>query len=159
MRYNVRVLASLCLLSAAVAAWPPHHLQAFGVPTSALIPAQATVKPPDTSAGRALTEFVTSFNTGGKTRQTWLETRTTVEDEMRANLLEIDAQLLAKYGPMAVLRIISSSDESVVAVVRHGTSDRHAHLTIAVEPSAPHKVVNVGMRPATPEEIKGGAGE
>jgi hypothetical protein len=159
MRYNVRVLASLCLLSAAVAAWPPHHLQAFGVPTSALIPAQATVKPPDTPAGRALTEFVTSFNTGGKTRQTWLETRTTVEDEMRANLLEIDAQLLAKYGPMAVLRIISSSDESVVAVVRHGTSDRHAHLTIAVEPAAPHKVVNVGMRPATPEEIKGGAGE
>ena len=159
MRYNVRVFASLCLMSAAVAAWPPHHLLASGVPTSAMIPAQVAVKPPDTPAGRALTEFVTSFNTGGKTRQTWLETRTTVEDEMRANLLEIDAQLLAKYGPMAVLRIISSSEESVTAVVRHGTSDRHAHLTLAVEPSAPHKVVNVGMRPATPEEIKGGAGE
>ena len=157
MRHHVRVLASFCLLTAAVAARPPHHLQASVVPTSAMIPAQVTVKPPDTPPGRALTEFVDSFNAGGKTRQTWLETRTTVEDEMRANLLDIDAQLLAKYGPMAVVRILSSTEESVVAIVRHGTSDRHAHLMIAVEPTAPHKVVNIGMRPATPEEIKGGA--
>lgn len=127
--------------------------------TPAMIPAQATARPPDTPAGRALTEFVDSFNAGGKTRQTWLETRTTVGDEQRAELLEIDAQLLGKYGPMAVLRILSSSEESLAAVVRHGKSDRHAHLTITVEPSAPHKIVNVGMRPATPEEIKGGAGE
>jgi hypothetical protein len=130
--------------------------------TSAVFPAQAaapTVKAPDTPAGRALTEFVDSFNAGGQTRQTWLETRTTVEDEPRANLLKIDAQLLQKYGPLTVVRLVSSSQELVAAVVRHGTSDRHGYLTIAVDPTAPHKVVNFGMRAATPEEIKGGAGE
>jgi len=159
MRHNVLVLAGVCALSAAVAA-RPHEIRTAGVPTSAMVPAQAagpTVKAPDTPSGRALTEFVDSFNAGGKTRQTWMETRTTVEDETRANLLNIDAQLLQKYGPLAVVRIVNSSQESVTAIVRHGTSDRHGYLTIAVEPTAPHKVVNIGMRPATPEEIKGGA--
>jgi hypothetical protein len=156
MRHQVLVLASLCLLSAAVAA-RPHAIQAAVIPTLAMPPAQAAapaVKSPDTPSGRALTEFVDSFNAGGKTRQTWLETRTTVEDEPRANILQIDAQLLEKYGPLTVVRIVSSSAESVAAVIRHGTSDRHGYLTIDIEPTAPHKVVNVGMRPATPEEIK-----
>jgi hypothetical protein len=31
----------------------------------------------------------------------------------------------------------------------------HGYLTIAVEPAAPHKVVDFGMRAAKPEEIKG----
>ena len=68
-------------------------------------------------------------------------------------------QLLQKYGRLTVVRIVSSSQELVAAVVRHGTSDMHGYLTIAIEPTAPHKVVNLGMRAATPEEIKGGAGE
>ena len=154
MRTNVLVLASLCLLSAAVAA-RPHDIHTSVVLTSAMRPAQATVKTPDTPAGRALTEFVDSFNASGKTRQAWLETRTTMEEEPRANIVKIDAQLLQKYGPLAVVRIVNSSQESLAAVVRHGTSDMHGYLTIAVEPAAPHKVVNFGMRAATPEEIKG----
>ena len=119
--------------------------------------AAATVKTPDTPAGRALTEFVDSFNSGGKTRQTWLETRTTVQD--RANILKMDARLLQEYGPMTVVRLVSSSPEKVVAIVRHGKSYVHGLLTIDVEPTTPHKVVNLGMRGATPEEIKGGAAE
>ena len=128
---------------------------------AAMVTAQAapTVKTPDTPAGRALTEFVDSFNAGGKTRQTWVETRTTVEEGPRANILKMDAQLLQQYGPMAVARILSSSDTKIVAVVRHDKSDAHGHLTIDVEPAAPHKVTNLGMRGATPEEIKGGAAE
>lgn len=155
---HVVVLASLCLLSAAVAA-QPNEIQSTEAPTSAMRPAQATVKAPDTPAGRALTEFVDSFNAGGNTRQTWLETRTTLEDEPRANIVKIDAQLLQKYGPLTVVRIVSASQELVAAIVRHGTSDMHGYLTIAVEPTAPHKVVDLGMRAATPEEIKGGVGE
>ena len=161
MRTSVHVLVvtSLCLVSAGVAA-RPHHLQPSVVLLSAVFPAQAapTVKAPDTPAGRALTKFVDSFNAGGKTRQTWLETRTTVEDEARANILKVDAQLLQEYGALSIVRIASSSQALVAAVVRHGTSDRHGYLTISVEPTAPHKVVDIGMRPATPEEIKGGAG-
>lgn len=154
MRTTVHVLASFCLLSAAAAA-QPNDIQTSEVPASAMRPAQATVKAPDTPAGRALTEFVDSFNAGGKTRQTWLETRTTMEEEPRANIAKIDAQLLQKYGPLTVVRIVNSSQESLAAVVRHGTSDMHGYLTIAVEPTAPHKVVDFGMRAATPEEIKG----
>ena len=129
---------------------------------AAMVTAQAaapTVKAPDTPAGRALTEFVDSFNSGGKTRQTWLETRTTVQEGPRANILKMDAQLLQEYGPMTVVRIVSSSPEKVVAIVRHDKSDAHGHLTINVEPAAPHMVVNLQMRGATPEEIKGGAAE
>ena len=70
----------------------------------------------------------------------------------------MDARLLREYGPMTVVRIVSSSPEKVVAIVRHGKSDAHGHLTIHVEPTAPHKVVNVGMRGATLEEIKSGRG-
>ena len=134
----------------------------FLILTAAMVTTQAaapTVKTPDTPAGRALTEFVESFNAGGKTRQTWLETRTTVEDEPRANVLRTDAQLLETYGALSVVRIVSSSQESVVAIVRHGSSNVHGRLTINVEPAAPHKVVDLGMRAATPEEIKGGAAQ
>ena len=121
--------------------------------------AAGPVKTPDTPAGRALTEFVDSFNAGGKTRQTWLETRTTVQEGPRANILKMDAQLLQDYGPMTVVRIVSSSPEKVVAIVGHAKSGEHGHLTVDVEPTAPHKVVNLGMRGATPEEVKGGAAE
>jgi hypothetical protein len=156
MRNNVLVLASLCLLSASVAA-RPHDIHTSVVLSSAMIPAQASAKAPGTPAGRALTEFVDSFNAGGKTRQTWLETRTTMEEEPRGNIVKIDAQLLQKYGPLSVVRIVNSSRESVAAIVRHGTSDMHGYLTIVVETKAPHKVVDLGMRAATPEEIKGSA--
>ena len=124
---------------------------------AAMIPAQAapTVKAPDTPAGRALTEFVESFNAGGDTRRTWVETRTTVKDEPRANILKMDAELLQQHGPITVARIVNSSEAQVVAIVRHAQSGAHGHLTINVEPAAPHKVVNLGMRAATPEEIKG----
>ena len=129
---------------------------------AALLPAQAaapTVKAPDTPAGRALTEFVESFNAGGDKRRTWLETRTTVAAEPRANILKMDAELLQEYGPIAIARIVKSSPESVVAIVRHDKSGAHGHLTVNVEPAAPHKVVNLIMRGATPEEISGGAGQ
>lgn len=127
---------------------------------AAMLPAQAatpTAKAPDTPAGRALTEFVESFNAGGDTRRTWVETRTTVEDEPRANILKMDAELLQQHGPITVARIVNSSEAQVVAIVRHAKSGAHGHLTINVEPAAPHKVVNLGMRAATPEEVKGGA--
>lgn len=128
---------------------------------ASMVPTQAapTVKAPDTPTGRALAAFVESFNAGGDTRRKWMETRTTVEEGTRAKILELDAQVLQEYGPMTIARIVTASDTSIVAIVRHDKSDVHGHLTINVEPAAPHKVVNLGMRPATPEEIKGGAGQ
>jgi hypothetical protein len=128
---------------------------------AAIVPRQATaptVKAPDTPAGRALAEFVQSFNAGGDTRRTWVETRTTVKEEPRANILKMDAELLREHGPMTVARIVNSSEAQVVAIVRHARTGAHGHLTIDVETAAPHKVVDLGMRGATPEEVKGGAG-
>ena len=126
---------------------------------ASMVPRQAapTVKAPDTPAGRALAEFVESFNAGGDTRRKWVETRTTVEEGPRANILEMDARLLQEYGPITIARIVNSSETSVVAIVRHEKSGVHGHLTVDVEPAAPHKVVDLGMRAATPEEVKGGA--
>jgi hypothetical protein len=158
MRTTVLVFASLGLLSAAVAA-RSHDPRTSAALAPATVLAQAAapaVKAPDTPAGRALTEFVDSFNAGGKARETWLETRTTIEEGPRGNVLKLDAQVLQKYGPMTVVRIVSSSQELLAAVVRHGTSDRYGYLTIAAEPTEPFKVVNFGLRAASPEEIKGG---
>src|SRR5215213_8723937 len=100
---------------------------------AAVIPAQAApaVKAPDTPAGIALAEFVESFNAGGETRRKWIETRTTIAEEPRANILKMDAELLQEYGPIAVARIVSSSATSVVAIVRHAKSE-HGHLTVTV---------------------------
>ena len=128
---------------------------------ASVVPRQAmpAVKAPDTPAGRALTEFVNSFNAGGDTRRTWVETRTTVKEQPRANILKMDAEVLQEHGPMTVARLLSSSEAKVVVIVRHAKTGAHGHLTIDVEPAAPHKVVNMGMRGATPEEIKGGAGQ
>ncbi len=128
---------------------------------AAIVPRQTApaVKAPDTPAGRALTEFVESFNAGGDTRRTWVETRTTVKEEPRANILKMDGELLQEHGPMALARIVNSSEARIVAVVRHARTGAHGHLTIDVEPAAPHKVVNLGMRGATPEEVKGGGGQ
>jgi hypothetical protein len=129
---------------------------------AAIVPTQASapsVKAPDTAAGRALTEFVESFNAGGDKRRTWVETRTTVKDEPRANILKMDAEVLQDYGPMTIARIANASEASIVAIVRHDKSGAHGHLTINVEAGAPHKVVNMPMRGATPEEVKGGAGQ
>ena len=128
---------------------------------ASIVPRQAaapTIKAPETPAGRALAEFVESFNAGGETRRTWVETRTTVKEEPRANILKMDAEVLQEHGPMTIARIVNSSQAQVVAIVRHARTGAHGHLTIDVEPAAPHKVVNLGMRGATPEEIKGGAG-
>ena len=127
---------------------------------ASMVPRQPapTVKAPDTPAGRALTEFVESFNAGGDKRRLWVETRTTVKEEPRANILKLDDELLQEHGPMTVARIVNSSEARVVAIVRHAKTGAHGHLTIDVDPASPHKVVNMGMRGATPEEIKGGAG-
>ena len=123
---------------------------------AAMVPAKVpTVKPPDTPAGRALTEFVQSFNAGSETRRKWVETRTTVHDAPRADILKSDEKLLQNYGRISVARIVNSSPASVVAIVRHARSGAHGYLTINVEPAAPHKVVNLGMRAARPDEIRG----
>jgi hypothetical protein len=128
---------------------------------TAIVPRQAApaVKAPDTPAGRALTEFVDSFNAGGDKRRTWVETRTTIKEEPRANILRMDAEVLQEHGPMTVARIVNASEAQVVAIVRHARTGAHGHLTIDIEPAAPHKVVNLGIRGATPDEIKGGAGQ
>ena len=123
---------------------------------AAMVPAKVpTAKPPDTPAGRALTEFVQSFNAGSETRRKWVETRTTVHDAPRADILKSDEKLLQNYGRISVARIVNSSPASVVAIVRHAKSGAHGYLTINVEPAAPHKVVNLGMRAARPDEIRG----
>src|SRR5688500_1197964 len=144
VRRNVLVLAGLCVLSAAVGARPRD-----GQTTA--------VKALETPAERGVTEFVDSFNAGGQTRQTWLATRTTIAEERAAAVSKMDAQLLQKYGALTVVRIVETSRASAAAIIRHGTSDVHGYLTIAIEPAAPFKVVNFGLRAATPEEIKGGA--
>lgn len=160
MCQNVVVLASLCLLSAAVSA-RLHDIRPSVLLTSAMLPAKAApaVKAPDTPAGRALGEFVHSFNAGSKTRQRWQETRTTIGEDRAPTLSRMTPWMLQKYGPLTVVRIVRSSPEFVAAVVRHGSSNIHGCLTIAVEPSAPFKVVDFAMRAATSEECKGGGGK
>ena len=125
---------------------------------AALTVAQAppAVKAPDTAAGKALAGFIESFNAGGDTRKTWVETQTTIEKEATANILQMDAQVLAEHGPVTIARIAASTDTTIAAVIRHAKTGVHGYVTIEVDKTAPHKVTNVNLRGATPEEIKGG---
>ena len=117
-------------------------------------PAPATV--PDTPAGRGLTEFVASFNAGGTERRTWVTTRTTVPTEAANNILEQDAAILEKYGAMTIVRVLpAATATSISAILRHATSGAHAVLLLEASADAPHKITNLRLRPATPDEIGG----
>ena len=113
------------------------------------------VKVPDTPAGRGLKEFVESFNAGGDKRKAWVESRTTVDKENAANILALDAQLLAEHGKVTVVGVPKASDTNIEAMLRHEKSGAHGHLTLEVEAAAPFKITNMQLRPANPDEIKG----
>lgn len=121
---------------------------------SAPAAAAAAVKLPDTPAGKALSEFVMSFNQGGEKRKAWLESRTTLEQEQAGGILKQDTDFLAEHGPVTVVKVPQSSATSIQAVIRHAKSGAHGHLTIEVGAESPHKVTNMQLRQATPEEIK-----
>lgn len=114
----------------------------------------AAVKVPDTPAGRGLKEFVESFNDGGDKRKAWVESRTTVGKENAADILQLDASLLAEHGKVTVVRVPKASDTSIEAILRHEKSGAHGHLTLEVEAAAPFTITNMQLRPASPEEIK-----
>jgi hypothetical protein len=110
---------------------------------------------PDTPAGQGLNGFLASFNQGGDKRRAWLKDRTTVDDETAGDILQQDAAVLQEHGAMTLVRLPEASATTIVAIVRHEKTGAHGHLTIDVEPKAPHRVSNMRLRGATPEEIKG----
>lgn len=116
---------------------------------------QAPVTVPDTPAGRGLKEFVASFNAGGVERKTWVTTRTTVDADNAADILQQDAAFLEEHGPVTIVRVPTSSATMITAVIRHAKSGAHGHLTLEAAADAPHKITNMQLRPATPEEISG----
>ena len=117
--------------------------------------AAAAVAIPDTAAGKALKEFVESFNAGGEKRRAWVEGRTTIEKDGADGILKQDAEFLKEHGAMTIVRVPSSTAGTITAIVRHEKTGAHGHLTLDVDTSAPNKVTNMQLRGATPEEIKG----
>ena len=117
--------------------------------------APGAVTVPDTAAGKALREFVESFNAGGDKRRAWVEERTTIGKDAAVGILQQDAEFLQEHGAMTIVRVPSSSAGTITAIVRHVKSGAHGHLTLNVETSAPNKITNMQLRGATPEEIKG----
>ena len=119
---------------------------------------QEPAKPvvPDTKAGKALTDFVESFNAGGDKRKAFLEERTTIPNETHANILGQDAKFLQTNGALTLVRVPSSSADTITAILRFATGGLHVHLTLGLDAAAPDKIATMRLRPATPEEIKGG---
>lgn len=129
-----------------------HAQEKPGQPAAAAAPAVAV---PDTAAGRALQEFVASFNAGGDKRRAWLKERTTLETGAADEIFTQDTGVLGKHGAMTIIRVVDPAANTISAIVRHATTGMHGHLTIEVQPEAPNKVANMQLRGATPEEIKG----
>ena len=136
----------------------------LGSPVSQAVPApapsapsQAAVTVPDTPPGRGLQGFISSFNEGGDKRREWLTSATTMDAGNVANIYQQDVDVLAEHGPMTIVRLPKEAmtATSMVAIVHHAKTGVHGHLTIEVQADAPHKVTNMGLRGATPEEIKG----
>ena len=105
------------LLTAALLSASPAFVPAQAPPGAATQPA-AAVTVPDTPAGRALQEFVTSFNAGGEKRRAWLGERTTL-GEGAAEILKQDEAFLAEHGPVKVVRIADASASTIAAILRH----------------------------------------
>ena len=124
-------------------------------PAKPAAPAAAAVAVPDTPAGKGLKEFVASFNAGGDKRRAWVEERTTMGKDGAAGILKQDAQFLAEYGEMTIVRVVSSSATNIMAILRHAKNGAHGHLTLEIDSAAPYKITNMQLRGATPEEIKG----
>jgi hypothetical protein len=116
----------------------------------------ATPVVPDTKAGKALTDFIESFNAGGEKRKAFLDERTTIAKETHANILGQDAKFLQTNGAMTLVRVPSSSADNITAILRFATGDLHVHLTLGLDTAVPDKISTMRLRPATPEEIKGG---
>ena len=127
----------------------------FGSVNAAMQEPAKPVVPP-TKAGKALTDFIESFNAGGDKRKAFLEERTTIAKEGHANILGQDAKFLQANGTMTLVRVPSSSGDTITAILRFATGGLHVHLTLGLNTAAPDKVATMRMRPATPEEIKGG---
>ena len=123
--------------------------------TLILTQAPAPVATPDTPAGRGLKEFVASFNAGGAERKTWVTTRTTVNAEVAASILEQDAAILEEHGAFTLVRLPASTATTITAILRHAKSGVHAHLTLEASADAPYKITNMQLRGATPEEVSG----
>ena len=117
--------------------------------------AAAAAVVPDTPAGKGLKEFVASFNAGGDKRRAWVEERTTMAKEGATNILQQDAEVLEQHGAMSIVRVVSSSATSIVAILKHAKTGAHGHLTLEIDAAAPNKITNMQLRGATPEEIKG----
>ena len=109
----------------------------------------------DTPAGRGLKEFVASFNAGGAERRTWVTTRTTMDADNAAGILEQDAAILEEHGAFTIVRLVDATPTKVTAIMRHAKSGVHAHFMIEASADAPHKITNMQLRPATPEEVGG----
>src|SRR5919112_542900 len=105
---------------------------------------------PDTAAGKALKEFVESFNAGGDKRRAWVEERTTMGKDGAAGILQQDAEFLKEHGAITIVRVPPSSAGTITAIVRHAKTGAHGHLTLNVETSAPNKITNMQLRAATP---------
>ena len=142
-------LLTVVVLSAALAPNAPQP------PSTPAAQTSAAVTLPETPAGRALQEFVASFNAGGEKREAWLSDRTTLPADGATGILKQDAAFLSEHGPMTVVRVAEASASRIAAVLRHDKSGAHGYLTIDVEAAAPHKVSNMQLRAATPEEVSG----
>ena len=119
--------------------------------------APAKLVVPDTHAGKALKDFIESFNAGGDKRKAFIEERTTIPKEAHASILGQDAKFLQTNGAMSLVRVPSSSGDTITAILRFATSGMHVHLTLGLDTAAPDKISTMRLRPATPEEIKGGS--
>ena len=119
---------------------------------------QEPAKPvvPDTKAGKALTDFIESFNAGGDKRKAFIEERTTIARETHANILAQDAKFLQNNGAMTLVRVPASAADNLTAILRFATGGMHVHLTLGLDTAAPDKITTMRLRPASPEEIKGG---
>lgn len=149
------LLVSANLIAAAVVLFGSYGAASIQEPAKPAAAAAAAVKVPDTPAGKALTEFIASFNAGGDKRRAWVEERTTMGKDGAAGILQQDTQVLEQHGAMTVVRVPTSSAGNITAVIRHAKSGAHGHLTLEVDTAAPNKVTNMQLRAATPEEIKG----
>jgi CubicO group peptidase (beta-lactamase class C family) len=119
-------------------------MKRFAIVTLAIaLACTAQAQAPNTPAGHQLAGWLAAFNGGHRDRlRDWLATN--APSELQG--LDRTLRFRAGTGGFDFRKTVESSDTAVVALVQERASDQFARITLHVEPAAPHRVTQFGIR-------------
>ncbi len=89
----------------------------------------------------ALDAWIESFNTHDvAARKQFLQENTKLPQEKIDQFSEIDVRLRGQHGKVEVVKVVSATDNTLTAELRHADSGTMATVEVVLETAAPYKI-------------------